>query len=356
MKYILSCAAAAAALLILTHPAAVGEAVGAAVSSCLEVMIPSLFAFTVLAVYLQGSGLYRLALKPLTKPLSKLMRLDEELCAVFILGNIGGYPVGARLISELVRQGRLSRDDGGRMLCFCYGSGPSFVISIVGLRVFGSAAAGAVIFGACLLSSLVIGVIICRRGERIRLTSAGERYDLSSGCFVSSVMSAARVMYTVCAMIVGFSVVTAAADVTGLSDGAARLFEQAGAGTSSEHILPSLLEISRIKSLFPEHGFIAPLCGALLSLGGVCVLLQISAVTAGAVPLKQFLLSRLPAMALSALFSCAAIPWCGRAAEHIPTSGDLQVQMFSVNAAMSVCVMVMCGILLAGSRGSSSRI
>lgn len=347
MKYILSCVSLLAALMILMYPAEVGGAVGAAVSSCLEVMIPSLFGFTVLSVYLQSSGLYRVALKPLTVPLSRLMRLDEELCAVFVLGNIGGYPVGARLISELVRQGRLSRDDGGRMLCFCYGSGPSFVISIVGQRVFGSAAAGAVIFVACFLSSLTIGCIISRCGRRMNLKPADERYDLSSGCFVSAVMSAAKVMYTVCAMIVAFSVVTAAADITGLSELAKGAFEQIGAGASSRSILPSLLEISGIKGIFPSGGFAVPLCGALLAFGGVCVILQISAVTAGAVPLRGFLLSRLPAAALTALLSCAAIPWCGREEAYMPTSGTLQAQIFSVNAGMSVCVMVMCGILLA---------
>ena len=154
MRYILSVLAAAAAVLLLIEPAAVAEAVSAAVGCCLDVIVPSLFAFTVLAVYLQGSGLYRIALRPLTLPLSKLLRLDEELCAVFVLGNIGGYPVGARLLTELVRQGRLSSAHAGRLLCCCYGSGPSFIISIAGMRVFGSAAAGAVLFAACFLFRL----------------------------------------------------------------------------------------------------------------------------------------------------------------------------------------------------------
>ncbi len=347
MKYILSCVSLLAALMILMYPADIGGAVGAAVSSCLEVMIPSLFGFTVLSVYLQSSGLYRVALKPLTVPFSRLMRLDEELCAVFILSNIGGYPVGARLISELVRQSRLSRDDAGRMLCFCYGSGPSFVISIVGQRVFGDAAAGAVIFAACFLSSLIIGCIVSCCGRRMILKPADERYDLSSGCFVSAVMAAAKVMYTVCAMIVGFSVVTAAADIIGLTELSEAVSERLGAGASAGHILPSLLEISRIQGIFPSSEFAAPLCGALLAFGGVCVILQISAVTAGSVPLRGFLLSRLPAATLTALLSCAAIPWCGREEAYTPTSGTLQAQMFSVNAGMSVCVMAMCGILLA---------
>ncbi len=356
MKYILSCVAAAAAIMILLNPAEIGGAVGGAVRTCLEVMIPSLFAFTVLSVYLQNSGLYRIALKPLTKPLSWILGIDEELCSVFVLGNIGGYPVGARLLSELVRSGRLSRSDGGRLLCCCYGSGPSFVISIVGGQVFGSAAAGGVIFAACFLSSLVIGICVCRGGRRIALSSGVAQYDISSGCLVGSVMAGAKVMFTVCAMITGFSVATAAADITGIMKLSAELFCSMGAGGSSAHILPSLLEISRIQGIVPQGVFAAPLCGALLALGGVCVLLQIAAVTGGALPLKPFLISRLPAMLLSGALSGVAVPWCGEAGEvYIPTSGEIQPQIFSVNAGMSMCVLIMCGILLASCRKSSSQ-
>ncbi len=354
MKYIIACTAAAAALLILMNPAAVGGAVGAAVNCCLEVMIPSLFAFTVLAVYLQSSGLYRVVLKPFTLPLSKLLRLDEELCAVLVLGNIGGYPVGARLITELVKQGRLSQKDGGRMLCFCYGSGPSFVVSIVGLRVFGSAAAGGVIFAGCFAASLIIAAVVCRSGEPVHLRTTEVEYNLTGSCFVSSVLAAAKVMYTVCAMIVGFSVVTAAADITGLSELAAELFEQLGFGGNAQHILPSLLEISRVQQISSCSWFAAPLCGGLLAFGGVCVLLQIAAVTEGIVPMKPFVLSRIPAVLLSSAFSCAVVPWCGKTLqEYIPTSGDVTSQVFSVNAGMSVCVLVMCGILLSTCNKSS---
>ncbi len=353
MKYIIACTAAAAALLILMNPAAVGGAVRAAVNCCLEVMIPSLFAFTVLAVYLQSSGLYRVVLKPFTLLLSKLLRLDEELCAVLVLGNIGGYPVGARLITELVKQGRLSQKDGGRMLCFCYGSGPSFVVSIVGLRVFGSAAAGGVIFAGCFAASLIIAAAVCRSGEPVHLRSAEVEYNLSGSCFVSSVLAAAKVMYTVCAMIVGFSVVTAAADITGLSELAAELFELLGFGGNAQHILPSLLEISRVQ-LISSGWFSAPFCGGLLAFGGVCVLLQIAAVTEGRVPMKHFVLSRIPAVLLSSAFSCAAVPWCEeQLQEYIPTSGEVVSQFFSVNAGMSVCVLVMCGILLSTCNKSS---
>lgn len=351
MKYILSAVSLLFGAVILIDPAVMGDTLRGAVFSCLEVIIPSLYAFTVLAVYLQRSGLYRTALRPLTFPLSKLLKLDEELCAVFLLGNLGGYPVGARLLTQLVRENRLSRRDAGRMLCFCYGSGPSFIISIAGVNVFGSAAAGAVLFLACFLSSLSIAVFLCRRGERIKITPAASENGKTTGCFVESVMSAAKVMFTVCAAIVGFSAVSAALDILGISSAVSSVLSAAGAGVNSETLLPALLEISRTSGLLFTGGHIFPLTAALLSFGGVCVLMQISALSAGNIPLKGFLLSRIPAALLSAGYACIGLLLPITAIEA-STGGAVRTQVFSVNAGLSLCVLIMCGILIIGDRNT----
>lgn len=352
MKYILSIVTAVAALVLLLEPAAISEAVRYSVNICLEVMIPSLFAFTVLAVYLQESGLYHVVLRPLTLPLSKLMGLEEELCAVYLLSNIGGYPVGAKLLTRFVENGRLSRNDAGRMLCFCYGSGPSFIISIVGQRVFNSAAAGVVIFAACFLSSFIIGVIVSRCGKRIHLSTADTASDLSSGCFVTSVMSAAQVMLTVCIMIVCFSAITSIVEIAGVTAFAETLFSLIGAGKNASNILPALMEISCIQRLCPSEALTAALCGALLSFGGICVILQVKAISDAHISLKPFLLSRIPAMLLSGGSSIFASPFINTAAqnEYVPTSSAIQTDVFSVNAGMSLCVLIMCALLLSTSR------
>ncbi len=339
MKIVLSAVAVLFALLLAVNPTAASEAVRGAVGDCLETVVPSLFAFTALAVYLQGSGLYRTALRPLTLPLSKLLRMDEELCAVFVLANIGGYPVGVKLLSELVRAKRLSKRDAGRMLCCCFGSGPAFVIGIAGMGVFGSAAAGLCLFGVCFGSALVMAAVVRLRGE-IRLEKGSERFDLSADCFVSSVLGAARVMFTVCAMIVGFAAVTALLKELGVYSAAESLF---GSGA----VFPALLEVTRIKSLSAvDHAL--PLCAALLSFGGVCVLMQITALSGG-IPLKGFVISRAAAAAISALL---AMPFsrCFLAADAAVFAPRVTAVAFNKNAVLSMCVLAMCAILLGGEK------
>lgn len=344
MKYLLSAALVCAAAGILLNPAELSGAVKISVSGCLEVVIPALFAFTVLSVYMQQSGLYRTALRPMTFPLSKLLGIPEELCAVFLLANIGGYPVGARLLSGLVSSGRLSRKNAGRMLCCCYGSGPSFVIGTAGMQVLGSAAAGGVLFGACFLSSLVMAVIICRTGEKITLEDSTAGCDLSADCFIRSVDSGARVMYTICVMSAAFSAVTALLNTAGITGLAAKLLSLAGAGGNADRILPAFLEVTRVRELVPE-GAAAPLCAGLLSFGGVCVLMQITAVSGGTVPVKPLVISRIPAAVMSAVFAIPA-GMVATPATEVYSANAAQGEFSSVNAGMSVCVMIMAGILI----------
>ncbi len=335
--YIASAAALAVGAGLLVFPRAVSAAVGESISDCLETVIPSLFSFTALALWLQKSGIYRVALRFLTLPLSKLLRMDEELCAVFVLANIGGFPTGMKLLSELVGSGRLTRHDAGRMLCCCFGSGPSFIIGIVGLRVFDSVGAGFILFAACFASSLLMAAFVRMRGE-ISLKSAEDPsgYDLSSECFIESVIGSARVMFTVCVMIVGFAALTALLREVGALGLISRIFP-------SESVLAAALEITRIKGMAPSNAAL-PLCAALLSFGGVCVHLQLAAL-GREIPMRDFMFSRVPAVAMSAAF---AFPFSRRfTAANVPVLALQEgVKVFTENGILSLCVLLMCVILL----------
>ena len=261
--------------------------------------------------------------------------MDEELCAVFVLSNIGGYPVGAKLLSELVRQERLSEKDAGRMMCFCFGSGPGFMIGIAGMKIFNSAGAGLALFGACFAAALLTAAFVRSRGP-IELKKADRSFELSANSFISSVTAAARVMFTVCAMIIGFSAISAILSEIGVYS----LFESI---FGSAEIFPALLEVTRIKEL-SAAAHTLPLCAALLAFGGVCVLMQIAAI-AKDIPLKGFLISRVPAALIAALIS---MPFAGAfPLEHVQTiAPETTVIPFTKNAALSICVLAMGAILL----------
>ncbi|MCH5205158.1 MAG: hypothetical protein J1F03_10435 [Oscillospiraceae bacterium] len=349
-KIIFSVISVLAAVFLLGFSGEVREAVSKAISDCLEIIVPSLFAFSALSFYLQKSGLYKTALKPFTFLLSKILRTNEELCGIFLLSNIGGYPVGASLLSGLVRENRLDRKDAAKLMCCCFGSGPSFIIGMVGKTVFNSARAGAVLFLSCFLSSLVMAAVVFLRG-RIELKETRSRYDLSAGCFIDSVSSAARAMFAVCTMIVIFSVIMAALGMIGANRTLAEIF--APFGENAGAVFSSLLEVTRIKDISAGE-YAMPICAALLSFGGVCVALQTTAIVGKDIPLGRFLLSRIPASALSAVFSSAFVHVIPSMSEEV-LAGNTQAAAFSGNAALSACLIAMCAILLLGNSRDFSR-
>lgn len=341
-KYIIAILTAAAGIAVLTAPDETSSAVAGAVHTCLEVVVPSLFAFTVLSIYLQRSGLMGIVLKPVTLPLSKLLRMNEELCGILVMSNIGGYPVGAKMLCGAVKSGRMSSEDAGRMLCCCFGSGPSFVIGIVGRRVFGSTLVGVLIFLACFISQIIMAVWI-RRGGEIRYTSADKTTDISAQSFISSVTDGARVMYTVCVMITGFAVVSSLIERFGSFWVTERPLPLA------EGIFPALLEVTQIKNIPHIGWWSASLCAGLLSFGGVCVIMQVMAIAEG-IPTKAFLRARIFSSLLSAIL---ALP-----VGMLPLSTEqtmvqnVSVQPFTESALMSLCVLGMCAVLLADEKPS----
>ena len=78
---------------LLRHSGPVGEAVRQGIALCGRSVIPSLFPFFVTGSFAVACGVFSL-LRQLRLPLN---------AAVFLLGVVGGYPVGGRTVGELYR-------------------------------------------------------------------------------------------------------------------------------------------------------------------------------------------------------------------------------------------------------------
>ena len=76
-----------------------------------QLILPSLFPFFVLSTLCVDSGIIR-ALGTLMQPLmAPLFRVGGCCAGAFLLGIIGGYPVGARTAISLYESGQCSRDE-----------------------------------------------------------------------------------------------------------------------------------------------------------------------------------------------------------------------------------------------------
>ena len=77
-----------------------------------------------------------------------------------LLGIISGYPVGAKIVTDLRNSNLCTKDEGERMLCFTNNSGPLFIIGTVGITLFSNTSIGILLLVTHILSAITVGIIL----------------------------------------------------------------------------------------------------------------------------------------------------------------------------------------------------
>lgn len=190
------------------------------VQLCLNVIVPSLFPFFVLSTLCVELGLIR-ALGSLAGPLmAPLFRVGGACAGAFLLGIVGGYPVGARTAIALYESGQCSRDEAERLMSFCNNSGPAFILGVVGAGIFSSSAAGLWLYGAHVAASILVGLLFRFYGKGTVIVSEfspAHSADISvSELFIRAVKDAFSSAMNICAFVIFFTVVIRLLFLTGI--------------------------------------------------------------------------------------------------------------------------------------------
>jgi sporulation integral membrane protein YlbJ len=195
----------ACALLVFPAEAAGGAKNG--IGYCLQILVPSLYPFMVLAVFVVKSGLSEKIGGVFEAPAQRILKLPGSCAAPILMSAIGGYPTGARSIAALYESGAISEKQAARMLCFCVNAGPAFVISAVGVGFLKSAQAGVILFSSQLLASMILSVIcgITAQRETPLPKIKPQRGKRAAHALVSSASDAARAMINLCCFVVLFA-------------------------------------------------------------------------------------------------------------------------------------------------------
>ena len=256
-------------VLFLAEAGFVRAAAAEALSLCASSVIPALFPFLVVSSLLLSLGLGELLSPMLAGLMEPLFRVDGVGSSALLLGLVGGYPIGAKTAADLYRKGLLSRPEAERLLAFCNNSNPVFLISVLGVGVFGSVRAGVWLWLIHLLSALLTGLLFRNWGGQERRqaggTTAFQAVSLSAA-FVSAVRESLSGMLSVCAFVTFFYVL-------------ARPLASLGGWLG-----PVLVGLTELFSLTPllradRFGFI--LSSAMAGWGGLSVLCQTAAVLEG---------------------------------------------------------------------------
>ncbi len=274
-------------ILLIADSAGTAETIKRCIYVCLDSLIPSLFCFMVFSSLLIKSGIGEILFTPLWYITKFILHLDRKMFSVFLLSQIGGYPVGVRLLSELNDGSKECDKLCNTALCYCYNSGPAFVIGIVGIGIYGDVKAGLIVFLSCLAANFTAAVIMNIRRKPV--SNSAVRFSMTGKDITTCLSGAAKALMNIALAILLFNTATELADFV------------IGNLTGGElpYMIKAVTEITNIKN----PGMVCPLpvVTALISFGGSCVIYQLYVLSAFRIDIVRFVLSRAVISALSAL-------------------------------------------------------
>ncbi|MBQ1433045.1 MAG: nucleoside recognition protein [Ruminococcus sp.] len=286
---------------IIYYPTQIASAVHDALLRCLNVLIPSLFAFIAVSSMLVSCGGIELLSLPL-RPVSRfIFRMPDKLFSVMLISMFAGYPVGIRLLSDLLENGDIDERTAERAAVFCYCGGPSFYSGAIGASVFGDRRAGTLIFLSVLIPNIILAVLLCRTSELSCKTSPSQVRNDS--ILISGVTSAGRSMAAICITVVFFSAMLELLRACGVFELLQRIF---ALSDNTMTIVSSFIEITALTELKGASFDLLPAVCASCSFGGVCIIIQLFAIKSPKLSLYRFLELR-PLAALMSAFVCAIL-------------------------------------------------
>ena len=192
--------------LLLLCSADAAQAVRDALALCVQSVIPALFPFFVVSSLFIDLGCAAVLGRSLAPVMHRLFGVSGAGGTAFLLGIIGGYPVGGRTAGELYRSGQCEREECERLLAFCNNAGPSFILGIAGLGCFGSVRVGAWLYLIHVGAAVMVGLLFRSTSHQMGRPEKTETPRWADA-LIEAVRGGAMSMVNICAFVVFFLVI-----------------------------------------------------------------------------------------------------------------------------------------------------
>lgn len=149
------------AAVFLSSPARFGQSVLNGLMLWLTAIVPTALPLLVVLSLMVRSPAFLSLTRRLSPFAEKLFRIPGAGAGAMLLSLLSGYPAGARTLAELASEGRLQKGDVFYTACLASTSGPAFCLGAAA-AMFGSPAAGMVLFGSHLLAVWSAGFLLPR--------------------------------------------------------------------------------------------------------------------------------------------------------------------------------------------------
>lgn len=298
-------------------------------------LIPALFPFMVLSSYISESSIANMISKLFEKPFKLIFKTSGYGVIPFILGSLGGYPVGAKTVCEFYENGKISENDAGRLLYWCINPSPAFLITAVGTFMLGNTKSGFLLYFSCLLASLTTG-FFCRFLSNNEIRPIENHPQTSKGSiFVNSVSKGSEGMFAICGWVLTFCVLASLCDALNLP-------------YTLSYIIKSVGEVTTgCKNAVSSH-LSLPVIAGISGFGGFAVICQCASYSSRCkVETKYLICSRFIISALSTIYCSALLklfPQCQNVSVIINKSTSSFTLCHSIGA--SIILIIMCALLI----------
>lgn len=267
-------------------------------------LLPFFFFSKILSEYNFGFDVGKL----MKKPLKRIYNVPSISGYILIMSMLSGYPVGAKLISDLYEKKLIDTDTAKSISTFTSTSGPLFILGTVGMSMLQSKTAGFIILVSHYLSALINGLIYRRKTGEIEVN------PLPPPINTSDILSKSMLNSIVSVALVGGYIAIFNMVIDVMRD--LKIIEFAAKGLSLLNInfdtamgfVSSIIEVTKgchIMSKSSSHiAVLIPLCTFAISFGGLCITLQ-SLTFLGKCKIKPafYLLSKLTQALISMIIS-----------------------------------------------------
>ena len=271
------------------------QAVRDGLDLCARSVIPALFPFFVAVSCFTDLGLADACGRLLSPVMGPLLGCSGTGSAAFLLGLLGGYPVGGRTVGQLYESGAIDRGEAEHLLAFCNNCGPSFVLGIAGVGCFGSTRMGVYLYLIHVTAAVLVAQLHRRPNALPSHLPARPPAPPLTVAFIRSVTAGAQTMVHVCAFVVFFLV-------------ALRLMD-CHTGLSNPVVIGTIELTGGILRLQPDRGGFLAAAG-LLSWGGLSVHCQTAAVLRDSgLSLRSCVTGKLLQAAISVILAALVSRW-----------------------------------------------
>lgn len=129
------------------------------INLCLNVVFPALFPFFVGSEILNKTGFVKamgILLEPVMRPLFNVPGCGSF---AFAMGITSGYPMGAKITTDMRMDGLLTKTEAERLLCFTNNSGPLFMCGAVATGMYKNPALGLLFMLCHYLACITVGML-----------------------------------------------------------------------------------------------------------------------------------------------------------------------------------------------------